>query len=160
MQNFSLLRRAGQARKPVLLKRGMSSTLEEFLLAAEYIMSEGNYQVILCERGVRAFGDHSRFTPDLAVIPAAQRLSHLPIVFDPSHSTGNRETVIPMARAAVAVGADGLLVDVHPYPERALCDGPQALLFDMFRDLVAQARVIAEIVKRHSESHSLGAAAK
>ena len=160
MQNFSLLRRAGQARKPVLLKRGMSATLEEFLLAAEYIMSEGNYQVILCERGVRAFGDHSRFTPDLAVIPAAQRLSHLPIVFDPSHSTGNRETVIPMARAAVAVGADGLLVDVHPYPERALCDGPQALLFDMFRDLVAQARVIAEIVKRHSESHSLGAAAK
>jgi 3-deoxy-7-phosphoheptulonate synthase len=160
MQNFSLLRRAGQARKPVLLKRGMSSTLEEFLLAAEYIMSEGNYQVILCERGVRTFGDHSRFTPDLAVIPAAQRLSHLPIVFDPSHSTGNRETVIPMARAAVAVGADGLLVDVHPYPERALCDGPQALLFDMFRDLVAQTRVIAEIVKRHSESHSLGAAAK
>ena len=148
MQNFSLL------------KRGMSSTLEEFLLAAEYIMSEGNYQVILCERGVRTFGDHSRFTPDLAVIPAAQRLSHLPIVFDPSHSTGNRETVLPMARAAVAVGADGLLVDVHPYPERALCDGPQALLFDMFRDLVAQARVIAEIVKRHSESHSLGAVAK
>jgi 3-deoxy-7-phosphoheptulonate synthase len=160
MQNFSLLRRAGQARKPVLLKRGMPSTLEEFLLAAEYIMSEGNYQVVLCERGVRAFGDHSRFTPDLAVIPAAQRLSHLPIVFDPSHSTGNRETVIPMARAAVAVGADGLLVDVHPYPERALCDGPQALLFDMFRDLMAQTRVIAEIVKRHSESHTFGAAAK
>ena len=143
MQNFSLL------------KRGMSSTLEEFLLAAEYIMSEGNYQVILCERGVRTFGDHSRFTPDLSVIPAAQRLSHLPIVFDPSHSTGNRETVIPMARAAVAAGADGLLVDVHPYPERALCDGPQALLFDMFRDLVAQARAIAEIVKQHSESHSV-----
>jgi 3-deoxy-7-phosphoheptulonate synthase len=160
MQNFSLLRRVGQARKPVLLKRGMSSTLEEFLLAAEYIMSEGNYQVILCERGVRTFGDHSRFTPDLAVIPAAQRLSHLPIVFDPSHSTGNRDTVIPMARAAVAVGADGLLVDVHPYPERALCDGPQALLFDMFRDLMAQTRVIVEVVKRHSESHSLGAAAK
>jgi 3-deoxy-7-phosphoheptulonate synthase len=160
MQNFSLLKRAGRARKPVLLKRGMSSTLEEFLLAAEYIMSEGNYQVILCERGVRTFGDHSRFTPDLAVIPTAQRLSHLPIVFDPSHSTGNRDTVIPLARAAVAVGADGLLVDVHPYPERALCDGPQALLFDMFRDLVAQTRVITEIVKRHSESHSLGAAAK
>jgi 3-deoxy-7-phosphoheptulonate synthase len=160
MQNFSLLRRAGQARKPVLLKRGMSSTLEEFLLAAEYIMSEGNYQVILCERGVRTFGDHSRFTPDLSVIPAAQRLSHLPIIFDPSHSTGNRETVIPMARAAVAAGADGLLVDVHPYPERALCDGPQALLFDMFRSLVAQARAIAEIVKQHSESHSLGAVVK
>src|SRR5215467_3381296 len=158
MQNFSLLKRAGQARKPILLKRGMSATLEEFLLAAEYIMSEGNYQVILCERGVRTLGDHSRFTPDLSVIPAAQRLSHLPIVFDPSHSTGNRETVIPMSRAAVAAGADGLLVDVHPYPERALCDGPQALLFDMFRDLVAQARAIAEIVKKHSEAHIIGAA--
>jgi 3-deoxy-7-phosphoheptulonate synthase len=116
--------------------------------------------VILCERGVRTFCDHSRFTPDLSVIPAAQRLSHLPIAFDPSHSTGNRETVIPMARAAVAAGADGLLVDVHPYPERALCDGPQALLFDMFRDLVAQARAIAEIVKQHSESHSLGVTVK
>lgn len=147
MQNFSLLKRAGQARKPVLLKRGMSSTLEEFLLAAEYIMAEGNYQVILCERGVRTFANHSRFTPDLSIIPAVQRLSHLPIIFDPSHSTGQRETVIPMARAAVAVGADGLLVDVHPYPERALCDGPQALLFDMFRELAAQVRAIAEIVR-------------
>ncbi len=156
MQNFSLLKRAGQARKPVLLKRGMSSTLEEFLLAAEYIMSEGNYQVILCERGVRTFGNHSRFTPDLSVIPAAQRLSHLPIIFDPSHSTGTRETVIPMARAAVAVGADGLLVDVHPYPERALCDGPQALLFEMFREMVDEVRAIAEIVKHHRETHAAG----
>src|SRR5262244_842712 len=158
MQNFSLLKRAGRAKKPVLLKRGMSATLDEFLLAAEYIMVEGNYQVILCERGVRTFGNHARFTPDLSVIPMAQHLSHLPIIFDPSHSTGRRETVIPMARAAVAAGADGLLVDVHPYPERALCDGPQALLFDMFRDLVAQARAIAEIVKRHSEAHIIGAA--
>lgn len=149
MQNFSLLKRAGQARKPVLLKRGMSSTLEEFLLAAEYIMAEGNYQVILCERGVRTFGSHSRFTPDLSVIPAAQRLSHLPIVFDPSHSTGTRDTVIPMARAAVAVGADGLLVDIHPYPERALCDGPQALLFDMFREMVGEVRAIAQIIQHH-----------
>lgn len=148
MQNFSLLKRAGQARKPILLKRGMSSTLEEFLLAAEYIMSEGNYQVILCERGVRTFGSHSRFTPDLSVIPAAQRLSHLPIIFDPSHSTGNRDTVIPMSRAAIAVGADGILVDIHPYPERALCDGPQALLFDMFRGMVGQLRAIAEIVNQ------------
>lgn len=147
MQNFSLLRRAGQARKPILLKRGMSSTLEEFLLAAEYVMSEGNYQVILCERGVRTFGNHSRFTPDLSVIPAVQRLSHLPIIFDPSHSTGNRETVIPMSRAAIAVGADGILVDVHPYPERALCDGPQALLFEMFREMVGELRAIASIIK-------------
>lgn len=147
MQNFSLLKRAGQARKPILLKRGMSATLEEFLLAAEYIMSEGNYQVILCERGVRTFGSHSRFTPDLSVIPAAQRLSHLPIIFDPSHSTGNRDTVIPMSRAAIAVGADGILVDVHPYPERALCDGPQALLFDMFREMVGELRGISAIIK-------------
>jgi 3-deoxy-7-phosphoheptulonate synthase len=147
MQNFSLLKRAGQARKPILLKRGMSSTLEELLLAAEYIMSEGNYQVILCERGIRTFGNHSRFTPDLAVIPAAQRLSHLPIILDPSHSTGTRETVIPMSRAGIAIGADGILVDIHPYPERALCDGPQALLFEMFREMVAELRAIAKIVK-------------
>lgn len=146
-QNFSLLKRAGQASKPILLKRGMSSTLEEFLLAAEYIMSEGNYQVILCERGVRTFANHSRFTPDLSIIPAVQGLSHLPIIFDPSHSTGRRETVIPMARAAVAVGADGLLVDVHPYPDRALCDGPQALLFGMFRQMVDEVRAIAKIVR-------------
>jgi 3-deoxy-7-phosphoheptulonate synthase len=152
MQNFSLLRRAGQARKPILLKRGMSATLEEFLLAAEYVMSEGNYQVILCERGVRTFGAHSRFTPDLAVIPAAQKLSHLPIIYDPSHSTGTRETVIPMARAGIAAGADGLLVDIHPYPERALCDGPQALLFDMFREMVDDVRAIAKILRRHPEA--------
>ncbi len=148
MQNFSLLKRAGQARKPILLKRGMSSTLEEFLLAAEYVMAEGNYDVILCERGIRSFGSHSRFTPDLAVIPAAQKLSHLPIILDPSHSTGTRETVIPMSRAGIAVGADGLLVDVHPYPEKALCDGPQALLFEMFRQMVEEVRAIAAIVRK------------
>jgi 3-deoxy-7-phosphoheptulonate synthase len=155
MQNFSLLRRAGQARKPVLLKRGMASTIEEFLLAAEYIMAEGNYQVILCERGVRTFANHSRFTLDLSLIPAVQRLSHLPIIIDPSHSTGKREKVIPLSRAGVAVGADGLIVDVHPYPERALCDGPQALLFDMFREMVVQVRAIDEIVKRHAEFQSI-----
>ncbi len=147
MQNFSLLKRAGQARKPILLKRGMSATLEELLLAAEYVMAEGNYQVILCERGIRSFGNHSRFTPDLAVIPAAQKLSHLPIILDPSHSTGTRDTVIPMSRAGIAVGADGLLVDIHPYPERALCDGPQALLFDMFKQMVTEVRAIAQIVR-------------
>ncbi len=154
MQNFSLLRRAGQVRKPILLKRGMASTIEEFLLAAEYIMAEGNYQVILCERGVRTFANHSRFTLDLSLIPAVQRLSHLPIIIDPSHSTGKREKVIPLSRAGVAVGADGLIVDVHPYPERALCDGPQALLFDMFREMVVQVRSIDEIVRRHAEVQS------
>jgi 3-deoxy-7-phosphoheptulonate synthase len=151
MQNFSLLRRAGQARKPILLKRGMSATLEEFLLAAEYIMVEGNCQVILCERGVRTFGSHARFTPDLSVIPMAQHLSHLPIIFDPSHSTGRREAVIPMARAGVAAGANGLLVDVHPYPERALCDGPQALFFDLFRKMVDEVRAIDRIIKDRQE---------
>lgn len=148
MQNFSLLRRAGRARKPVLLKRGMASTVEEFLLAAEYIMAEGNYDVILCERGVRTFANHTRFTLDLSLVPAVQRISHLPLIVDPSHSTGTREKVIPLARAGAAVGADGLLVDVHPYPERALCDGPQALLFDMFREMMGEVRAIAEIVRR------------
>lgn len=148
MQNFSLLRRAGQARKPVLLKRGMASTVEEFLLAAEYIMAEGNYDVILCERGVRTFANHTRFTLDLSLIPAVKRISHLPIIVDPSHSTGTREKVIPLARAGAAVGADGLLVDVHPYPDKALCDGPQALFFDMFSEMVAEVRAIAGIVKR------------
>lgn len=149
MQNFSLLKRAGQARKPVLLKRGMAATIEEFLLAAEYIMAEGNYQVILCERGVRTFANHSRFTLDLSLVPAVQRISHLPIIIDPSHSTGKREKVIPLSRAAIAVGADGLLVDVHPYPERALCDGPQALLFEMFRQMMGEVRAIAKIVQEN-----------
>jgi 3-deoxy-7-phosphoheptulonate synthase len=148
-QNFQLLKRAGQARKPVLLKRGMSSTLEEFLLAAEYVMSEGNYEVILCERGVRTFASHTRFTPDISIIPAIHSLSHLPIIYDPSHSTGKRDTVIPMSRAAIAAGADGLLVDIHPFPERALCDGPQALLFDMFQQLVDETRGIAAVIKHH-----------
>ncbi|MCS6816048.1 MAG: 3-deoxy-7-phosphoheptulonate synthase [Blastocatellia bacterium] len=148
MQNFSLLRRAGQARIPVLLKRGMSATLEELLLAAEYIMAEGNYNVILCERGVRTFAQHTRNTLDLSIVPAVQRVSHLPIIVDPSHGTGRRDKVIPLARAGVAVGADGLMIEVHPDPDRALSDGPQSLTLPMFRDLVEQVREIAALVKR------------
>lgn len=146
MQNFSLLRHAGQARKPVLLKRGMSATLEELLLAAEYIMAEGNYQVVLCERGVRTFSDHSRNTVDLSIIPSVKRLSHLPILVDPSHGTGRREKVIPMARAGVAIGADGIMVEVHTQPEKALSDGPQALLPDMFAEMMEQLPKIHEVM--------------
>jgi 3-deoxy-7-phosphoheptulonate synthase len=148
MQNFSLLKRAGRAHKPVLLKRGMSATLEELLMAAEYVMSEGNYNVILCERGVRTFADHTRNTLDLSLIPAVQRLSHLPIVVDPSHGTGKRNKVIPMSRAAVAVGADGLIVEVHHEPDKALSDGMQSLYPDQFDDLMAQVRQIAPVVGR------------
>ncbi|HUA00056.1 MAG TPA: 3-deoxy-7-phosphoheptulonate synthase [Candidatus Aquilonibacter sp.] len=148
MQNFSLLKRAGKARKPVLLKRGMSATLDEFLMAAEYIMSEGNYNVILCERGVRTFSDHTRNTLDLSVIPAVQRLSHLPIVVDPSHGTGRRNKVLPLSRAAVAVGADGILVEVHHDPAHALSDGPQSILPDEFDHLVGEVRAIAAVLGR------------
>jgi 3-deoxy-7-phosphoheptulonate synthase len=148
MQNFSLLKRAGRARKPVLLKRGMSATLEEFLMAAEYILSEGNYNVALCERGVRTFADHTRNTLDLSVVPAVQRLSHLPILVDPSHGTGKRNKVTPLSRAAVAVGADGLLVEVHHQPDQALSDGPQSLFPDQFDELMTQVRQIASVVGR------------
>ena len=148
MQNFSLLKRAGRAQKPVLLKRGMSATLDEFLMAAEYVMSEGNYQVILCERGVRTFSDHTRNTLDLSVIPAVQRLSHLPIAVDPSHGTGRRNKVLPLSRAAVAVGADGLLVEVHHDPDHALSDGPQSILPEEFARLVREARDIAAVLAR------------
>jgi 3-deoxy-7-phosphoheptulonate synthase len=148
MQNFSLLRRAGRARKPVLLKRGMSATLEEFLLSAEYVLSEGNYQVVLCERGVRTFSDFSRNTLDLAVVPAVKSISHLPILVDPSHGTGRRDKVAPLSRAAVAVGADGLMVEVHPDPDAALSDGPQSITPEAFRALVAELRQIAEVVGR------------
>jgi 3-deoxy-7-phosphoheptulonate synthase len=146
MQNFSLLRRLGKARKPVMLKRGMSATLEEFLLAAEYIMAEGNYQVIMCERGVRTFADHTRNTLDLSIVPAVQNRSHLPIIVDPSHGTGKRHKVIPMARAAIACGADGIMVEVHNHPERALSDGPQALLPDMFKELVGDVQAIYRVI--------------
>ncbi len=148
MQNFSLLKRAGRARKPVLLKRGLAATLDEFLMAAEYVMSEGNYQVILCERGIRTFADHTRNTLDLSVIPAVQRLSHLPIIVDPSHGTGRRNKVLPLSRAAVAVGADGLLIEVHHDPSHALSDGPQSILPDEFDRLVREARDIAAIIGR------------
>jgi 3-deoxy-7-phosphoheptulonate synthase len=136
MQNFSLLRRAGKSKKPILLKRGMSATIEEFLMAAEYIMSEGNHQIILCERGVRTFADHSRNTLDLSAIPAVKALSHLPIIVDPSHAAGRRDQVIPLSRGAVAVGAHGLLVEVHNDPKHALSDGPQSLYPEQFEDLM------------------------
>jgi 3-deoxy-7-phosphoheptulonate synthase len=148
MQNFSLLKRAGRARKPVLLKRGISATLEEFLMAAEYVMSEGNYNVVLCERGVRTFVDHTRNTLDLSVVPAVQRLSHLPIIADPSHGTGKRDKVTPLARAAIAVGADGLIVEVHHDPDRALSDGMQSLYPDQFDALMGQVRQIAAVLGR------------
>ncbi len=148
MQNFSLLKRAGRARKPVLLKRGLSATLDEFLMAAEYILAEGNSQVILCERGVRTFADHTRNTLDLSVVPAVERLSHLPILVDPSHGTGRREKVLPLSRAAVAVGADGLLVEVHHQPSKALSDGYQSILPDELDRLMEEVRAIAAVLGR------------
>jgi 3-deoxy-7-phosphoheptulonate synthase len=149
MQNFSLLKRAGRAKKPVLLKRGMSATLDEFLMAAEYILSEGNYNVMLCERGVRTFSDFSRNTLDLAVVPAVKKRSHLPILVDPSHGTGKRHKVLPLSLAAVAVGADGLLVEVHHEPEKALSDGVQSILPEEFAQLSLEVRQIAEVLHRH-----------
>jgi 3-deoxy-7-phosphoheptulonate synthase len=146
MQNFALLKYVGQTRKPVLLKRGLSATLDEFLLAAEYIMSEGNYDVILCERGIRTFADHARNTMDLSIVPAVRRLSHLPIIADPSHGTGHNYMVNPMARAGVAVGADGLIIEVHPCPEEALCDGAQALTPEQYLELVEQVTQIHELI--------------
>ncbi len=148
MQNFELLKRAGRSTLPVLLKRGMSATLEEFLMAAEYILCEGNYNVILCERGVRTFADHTRNTLDLSVVPAVERLSHLPILVDPSHGTGRRDKVLPMSRAAIACGADGLIVEVHPHPDRALSDGPQSLTPAQFGALTEEARRVAEVIGR------------
>jgi len=148
MQNFSLLKRAGKAKKPVILKRGISATLEELLMSAEYILSEGNYAVVLCERGVRTFSDFSRNTLDLAVVPAVKGLSHLPILVDPSHGTGRRDKVAPLSRAAAAVGADGLLVEVHHDPNRALSDGPQSITPDMFEALMGELRQIAPVIGR------------
>jgi len=146
MQNFSLLRRAGKARIPVLLKRGLSATLDEWLLAAEYVMAEGNYQVVLCERGIRTFAQHTRNTLDLAAIPAVRRISHLPVIVDPSHGTGKNFMVTPVARAGVAVGADGLIVEVHDQPEHALSDGAQALTLEQYDELVSEVRSIHEVI--------------
>ena len=148
MQNFSLLRRVSRASKPVLLKRGLSATLEEWLMSAEYVMAGGNYNVVLCERGVRTFSDHSRNTLDLSVIPPAKHLSHLPILVDPSHGTGKRDYVPPMALAALAAGADGLLVEVHPSPDRALSDGAQSLDFAGFKRLLESLRRLMEPLGR------------
>ena len=148
MQNYSLLKRAGRSRKPVLLKRWMSGTLKEFLLAAEYIMSEGNPNVILCERGIRAFSDYSRFTLDITIVPELKQLTHLPVIVDPSHAAGRRELVIPLARAAVAAGADGIMVEVHPDPSVALSDGPQALTPEMFGELIRSLHSIVPAMNR------------
>ncbi len=148
MQNFNLLREIGKTRKPVLLKRGIAATIEELLLAAEYIMSGGNYEVILCERGIRTFETYTRNTMDIAAIPVVKKLSHLPIVGDPSHGTGRRDMVLPMARAAVAAGADGLIVEVHPDPDKAVSDGAQTLTPTQFADMMQQVRAIATAVGR------------
>jgi len=148
MQNFNLLREVGRQRKPVLLKRGISATIEELLLSAEYILAGGNYDVILCERGIRTFETYTRNTMDISAIPVVKRLSHLPIIGDPSHGTGRRDKVIPMARAAVAAGADGLIIEVHPDPDRALSDGAQSLRPEQFEELMGQLRVIAPAVGR------------
>jgi 3-deoxy-7-phosphoheptulonate synthase len=148
MQNFPLLRQLGTTNKPVLLKRSAAATIEEWLLAAEYIVGGGNDQVILCERGIRTFEPSLRYTPDISAIPIVKKLSHLPVIFDPSHSTGKRDYVAPMSRAALAAGADGLLVEVHPDPNRALSDGAQALTFEMFEELMGELVRIGDAIDR------------
>ncbi len=148
MQNFNLLRELGKVRKPILLKRGIAATIEELLLSAEYIMSGGNYEVILCERGIRTFETSTRNTMDISAIPVLKRLTHLPVVADPSHGTGKRDFVLPMARAAVAAGADGLLVEVHPDPDRAISDGAQTLRPQQFTEMMQQTRAIAAAIGR------------
>jgi 3-deoxy-7-phosphoheptulonate synthase len=159
MQNFSLLRALGQLRKPVLLKRGFSATIEEWLLAAEYLLAGGNDQVILCERGIRTFETATRNTLDLAAVALVKRLTHLPVVVDPSHATGDRELVIPMCLAAAAAGADGLLIEVHPWPERALCDGPQALTLPMLDDLMTRLPPVLRALGRQLDTRPESSAA-
>src|SRR5215212_3178138 len=148
MQNFNLLAALGQVRRPVLLKRGMSATIQEWLLAAEYVMSGGNYDIILCERGIRTFETYTRNTFDISAIPVIDKLSHLPIVGDPSHATGRRDKVMPLARAIVAAGGDGLLIEVHHDPDKAVCDGPQSLFPDQFTQLMDELRIIVPAVGR------------
>jgi 3-deoxy-7-phosphoheptulonate synthase len=148
VQNFDLLKELGRVRKPVLLKRGLSSTIEEWLLSAEYILCGGNGQVILCERGIRTFETYTRNTLDISAIPVVKKRSHLPIVVDPSHGTGRRDKVIPMARAAVAAGADGVIIEVHNNPEKALSDGPQSLYPEQFDQLMSELRIIAPVLGR------------
>lgn len=148
MQNFTLLKEVGKTKKPVILKRGLAATIEEWLMAAEYILSEGNFAVVLCERGIRTYETSTRNTLDLSAIPAIQRLSHLPILADPSHGTGKRHLVLPLSRAAVAAGADGLLIEVHPDPESALSDGPQSLNFSEFEALMNEIKPIAAAIRR------------
>jgi 3-deoxy-7-phosphoheptulonate synthase len=148
MQNYALLREVGHTEKPVLLKRGLASTIEEWLLSAEHVMAQGNRQVILCERGIRTFETYTRNTLDLNAVPVVKELSHLPVIVDPSHGTGIRDKVAPMARASIAAGADGLIIEVHHDPDRALSDGAQSLYPDQFRELVAQIRTIAEVLGR------------
>jgi len=160
MQNFDLLKELGKVRKPVLLKRGLSATIEELLLAAEYILAGGNSQVILCERGIRTFENATRNTLDISAIPVVKKLSHLPILVDPSHGTGRRDKVIPMARAAVAAGADGLLIEVHNNPEKALSDGAQSLYPEQFDRLMGELRVIAPVLGRSLPVARVQAAAR
>lgn len=148
MQNFPLLRDLGKTTKPIMLKRGLSATVEDLLMSAEYILSSGNKELMLCERGIRTFETYTRNTFDLSAIPVIHKRSHLPIIADPSHATGLRDKVLPMARAAVAAGADGIMVEVHNEPEKALSDGPQALLPDQFEELMAQVKAIAEVIGR------------
>jgi 3-deoxy-7-phosphoheptulonate synthase len=148
MQNFKLLKAVGKIDKPILLKRGMSATLKEFLMSAEYILSEGNHKVILCERGIRTFVEYTRNTLDLSIVPAIKKLSHLPVIVDPSHGTGEYDFVIPMSKAAIACGADGLMIEVHPNPEEAASDGDQSLMPKRFENLMREIKPIAKAVKR------------
>jgi 3-deoxy-7-phosphoheptulonate synthase len=148
MQNFTLLRELGALRKPVLLKRGISATIEEWLLSAEYVLAGGNKDVVLCERGIRTFENYTRNTLDISAIPVVKKLSHLPVIVDPSHGTGRRDKVVPMARAAVAAGADGLIVEVHCDPDKALSDGAQSLFPNQFEDLMGELRVIGPAIGR------------